>query len=345
MDKFTKNELLNKIYLDKIDLPFDCYYTLANIDSEPILRAVVASKTNLIRVLLLVDVYKKNENDFFKALDIFSKASVSADTEKFVLSLLTDKKLIDAGLSFQYANYLLTIPKEKSFVYEVVSKILCSKYLQNPNLTFTIADFIVKYSTNSVNADYLYKYIMFNDLFIDLSKEEDLNKKLNRGKIVVQAKDDNHFDSVVAYLNHHMTDDEDLVLKAAKSICEAKYNPDAISCLLMYNLHYYDNPEPIFKAVELLGDTENEEATMHMYEIAHKVKLNEFALNVIQVFHDITITKKGIYSQISYGDLQFSCIGSIYDAVMENIIKTNYYKTFNSQRHSNDGVKLVRDKK
>jgi hypothetical protein len=345
MDKFTKNELLNKIYLDKIDLPFDCYYTLANIDSEPILRAVVASKTNLIRVLLLVDVYKKNENDFFKALDIFSKASVSADTEKFVLSLLTDKKLIDAGLSFQYANYLLTIPKEKSFVYEVVSKILCSKYLQNPNLTFTIADFIVKYSTNSVNADYLYKYIMFNDLFIDLSKEEDLNKKLNRGKIVVQAKDDNHFDSVVAYLNHHMTDDEDLVLKAAKSICEAKYNPDAISCLLMYNLHYYDNPEPIFKAVELLGDTENEEATMHMYEIAHKVKLNEFALNVIQVFHDITITKKGIYSQISYGDLQFSCIGGIYDAVMENIIKTNYYKTFNSQRHSNDGVKLVRDKK
>jgi len=345
MDKFTKNELLNKIYLDKIDLPFDCYYTLANIDSEPILRAVVASKTNLIRVLLLVDVYKKNENDFFKALDIFSKASVSADTEKFVLSLLTDKKLIDAGLSFQYANYLLTIPKEKSFVYEVVSKILCSKYLQNPNLTFTIADFIVKYSTNSVNADYLYKYIMFNDLFIDLSKEEDLNKKLNRGKIVVQAKDDNHFDSVVAYLNHHMTDDEDLVLKAAKSICEAKYNPDAISCLLMYNLHYYDNPEPIFKAVELLGDTENEEATMHMYEIAHKVKLNEFALNVIQVFHDITITKKGIYSQISYGDLQFSCIGSIYDAVMENIIKTNYYKTFNSQRDGNDGVKLVRDKK
>ncbi len=345
MDKFTKNELLNKIYLDKIDLPFDCYYTLANIDSEPILRAVVASKTNLIRVLLLVDVYKKNENDFFKALDIFSKASVSADTEKFVLSLLTDKKLIDAGLSFQYANYLLTIPKEKSFVYEVVSKILCSKYLQNPNLTFTIADFIVKYSTNSVNADYLYKYIMFNDLFIDLSKEEDLNKKLNRGKIVVQAKDDNHFDSVVAYLNHHMTDDEDLVLKAAKSICEAKYNPDAIGCLLMYNLHYYDNPEPIFKAVELLGDTENEEATMHMYEIAHKVKLNEFALNVIQVFHDITITKKGIYSQISYGDLQFSCIGSIYDAVMENIIKTNYYKTFNSQRDGNDGVKLVRDKK
>lgn len=345
MDKFTKNELLNKIYLDKIDLPFDCYYTLANIDSEPILRAVVASKTNLIRVLLLVDVYKKNENDFFKALDIFSKASVSADTEKFVLSLLTDKKLIDAGLSFQYANYLLTIPKEKSFVYEVVSKILCSKYLQNPNLTFTIADFIVKYSTNSVNADYLYKYIMFNDLFIDLSKEEDLNKKLNRGKIVVQAKDDNHFDSVVAYLNHHMTDDEDLVLKAAKSICEAKYNPDAISCLLMYNLHYYDNPEPIFKAVELLGDTENEEATMHMYEIAHKVKLNEFALNVIQVFHDITITKNGIYSQISYGDLQFSCIGSIYDAVMENIIKTNYYKTFNSQRDGNDGVKLVRDKK
>ena len=345
MDKFTKNELLNKIYLDKIDLPFDCYYTLANIDSEPILRAVVASKTNLIRVLLLVDVYKKNENDFFKALDIFSKASVSADTEKFVLSLLTDKKLIDAGLSFQYANYLLTIPKEKSFVYEVVSKILCSKYLQNPNLTFTIADFIVKYSTNSVNADYLYKYIMFNDLFIDLSKEEDLNKKLNRGKIVVQAKDDNHFDSVVAYLNHHMTDDEDLVLKAAKSICEAKYNPDAIGCLLMYNLHYYDNPEPIFKAVELLGDTENEEATMHMYEVAHKVKLNEFALNVIQVFHDITITKKGIYSQISYGDLQFSCIGSIYDAVMENIIKTNYYKTFNSQRDGNDGVKLVRDKK
>lgn len=345
MDKFTKNELLNKIYLDKIDLPFDCYYTLANIDSEPILRAVVASKTNLIRVLLLVDVYKKNENDFFKALDIFSKASVSADTEKFVLSLLTDKKLIDAGLSFQYANYLLTIPKEKSFVYEVVSKILCSKYLQNPNLTFTIADFIVKYSTNSVNADYLYKYIMFNDLFMDLSKEEDLNKKLNRGKIVVQAKDDNHFDSVVAYLNHHLTDDEDLVLKAAKSICEAKYNPDAISCLLMYNLHYYANPEPIFKAVELLGDTENEEATMHMYEIAHKVKLNEFALNVIQVFHDITITKKGIYSQISYGDLQFSCIGSIYDAVMENIIKTNYYKTFNSQRDGNDGVKLVRDKK
>lgn len=345
MDKFTKNELLNKIYLDKIDLPFDCYYTLANIDSEPILRAVVASKTNLIRVLLLVDVYKKNENDFFKALDIFSKASVSADTEKFVLSLLTDKKLIDAGLSFQYANYLLTIPKEKSFVYEVVSKILCSKYLQNENLTFTIADFIIKYSTNSVNADYLYKYIMFNDLFIDLSKEEDLNKKLNRGKIVVQAKDDNHFDSVVAYLNHHMTDDEDLVLKAAKSICEAKYNPDAISCLLMYNLHYYDNPEPIFKAVELLGDTENEEATMHMYEIAHKVKLNEFALNVIQVFHDITITKKGIYSQISYGDLQFSCIGGIYDAVMENIIKTNYYKTFNSQRDCNDGVKLVRDKK
>ena len=345
MDKFTKNELLNKIYLDKIDLPFDCYYTLANIDSEPILRAVVASKTNLIRVLLLVDVYKKNDNDFFKAIDIFSKASVSADTEKFVLSLLTDKKLIDAGLSFQYANYLLTIPKEKSFVYEVVSKILCSKYLQNPNLTFTIADFIVKYSTNSVNADYLYKYIMFNDLFIDLSKEEDLNKKLNRGKIVVQAKDDNHFDSVVAYLNHHMTDDEDLVLKAAKSICEAKYNPDAIGCLLMYNLHYYDNPEPIFKAVELLGDTENEEATMHMYEIAHKVKLNEFALNVIQVFHDITITKKGIYSQISYGDLQFSCIGSIYDAVMENIIKTNYYKTFNSQRDGNDGVKLVRDKK
>lgn len=345
MDKFTKNELLNKIYLDKIDLPFDCYYTLANIDSEPILRAVVASKTNLIRVLLLVDVYKKNENDFFKALDIFSKASVSADTEKFVLSLLTDKKLIDAGFSFQYANYLLTIPKEKSFVYQVVSKILCSKYLQNPNLTFTIADFIVKYSTNSVNADYLYKYIMFNDLFIDLSKEEDLNKKLNRGKIVVQAKDDNHFDSVVAYLNHHMTDDEDLVLKAAKSICEAKYNPDAIGCLLMYNLHYYDNPEPIFKAVELLGDTENEEATMHMYEIAHKVKLNEFALNVIQVFHDITITKKGIYSQISYGDLQFSCIGSIYDAVMENIIKTNYYKTFNSQRDGNDGVKLVRDKK
>lgn len=345
MDKFTKNELLNKIYLDKIDLPFDCYYTLANIDSEPILRAVVASKTNLIRGLLLVDVYKKNENDFFKALDIFSKASVSADTEKFVLSLLTDKKLIDAGLSFQYANYLLTIPKEKSFVYEVVSKILCSKYLQNPNLTFTIADFIVKYSTNSVNADYLYKYIMFNDLFIDLSKEEDLNKKLNRGKIVVQAKDDNHFDSVVAYLNHHMTDDEDLVLKAAKSICEAKYNPDAISCLLMYNLHYYANPEPIFKAVELLGDTENEEATMHMYAIAHKVKLNEFALNVIQVFHDITITKNGIYSQISYGDLQFSCIGSIYDAVMENIIKTNYYKTFNSQRDGNDGVKLVRDKK
>lgn len=345
MDKFTKNELLNKIYLDKIDLPFDCYYTLANIDSEPILRAVVASKTNLIRVLLLVDVYKKNENDFFKALDIFSKASVSADTEKFVLSLLTDKKLIDAGFSFQYANYLLTIPKEKSFVYQVVSKILCSKYLQNPNLTFTIADFIVKYSTNSVNADYLYKYIMFNDLFMDLSKEEDLNKKLNRGKIVVQAKDDNHFDSVVAYLNHHLTDDEDLVLKAAKSICEAKYNPDAISCLLMYNLHYYANPEPIFKAVELLGDTENEEATMHMYEIAHKVKLNEFALNVIQVFHDITITKKGIYSQISYGDLQFSCIGSIYDAVMENIIKTNYYKTFNSQRDGNDGVKLVRDKK
>lgn len=345
MDKFTKNELLNKIYLDKIDLPFDCYYTLANIDSEPILRAVVASKTNLIRVLLLVDVYKKNENDFFKALDIFSKASVSADTEKFVLSLLTDKKLIDAGLSFQYANYLLTIPKEKSFVYEVVSKILCSKYLQNPNLTFTIADFIVKYSTNSVNADYLYKYIMFNDLFIDLSKEEDLNKKLNRGKIVVQAKDDNHFDSVVAYLNHHLTDDEDLVLKAAKSICEAKYNPDAISCLLMYNLHYYANPEPIFKAVELLGETENEVATMHMYAIAHKVKLNEFALNVIQVFHDITITKNGINSQISYGDLQFSCTGSIYDAVMENIIKTNYYKTFNSPRDGNDGVKLVRDKK
>lgn len=345
MDKFIKNELLNKIYLDKIDLPFDCYYTLANIDSEPILRAVVASKTNLIRVLLLVDVYKKNENDFFKALDIFSKACVSADTEKFVLSLLTDKRLIDAGLSFQYANYLLTIPKEKSFVYEVVSKILCSKYLQNQNLTFTIADFIIKYSTNSVNADYLYKYIMFNDLFIDLSKEEDLNKKLNRGKIVVQAKDDDHFDSVVAYLNHHMTDDEDLVLKAAKSICEAKYNSDAISCLLMYNLHYYDNPEPIFKAVELLGDTENEEATMHMYEIAHKVKLNEFALNVIQVFHDITITKNGIYSQISYGDLQFSCTGGIYDAVMENIIKTNYYKTFNSQRDGNDGVKLVRDKK
>ena len=186
---------------------------------------------------------------------------------------------------------------------------------------------------------------MFNDLFMDLSKEEDLNKKLNRGKIVVQAKDDNHFDSVVAYLNHHLTDDEDLVLKAAKSICEAKYNPDAISCLLMYNLHYYANPEPIFKAVELLGDTENEEATMHMYAIAHKVKLNEFALNVIQVFHDITITKNGIYSQISYGDLQFSCIGSIYDAVMENIIKTNYYKTFNSQRDGNDGVKLVRDKK
>lgn len=341
MDKVTKNELLNKI-----DFPDDYYVTLVNIDSEPILRAVVESKTNLEKILSLVKAYKKNENDFFKALDIFSKASVSADAEKYVLSLLTDKKLIDAGLSFQYANYLLTIPKEKSFVYQVVSKILCSKYLQNPNLAFTIADFIIKYSTNSVNADYLYKYIMFNDLFIDLSKEEeDLNKKLNRGKIVVQAKDDNHFNSVVAYLNHHLTDDEDLVLKAAKSICEAKYNPDAISCLLMYNLHYYDNPEPIFKAVELLGDTENEEATMHMYAIAHKVKLNEFALNVIQVFHDITITKKGIYSQISYGDLQFSCIGGIYDAVMENIIKTNYYKTFNSQRDGNDGVKLVRDNK
>lgn len=61
MDKVTKNELLNKI-----DFPDDYYVTLVNIDSEPILRAVVESKTNLEKFYHWLRHIRKMKMTFLK---------------------------------------------------------------------------------------------------------------------------------------------------------------------------------------------------------------------------------------------------------------------------------------